>query len=142
MLVETVTHNEKETGGLAASLAKECKPGDVFALIGELGCGKTLFTKFFAAELGITEDITSPTFNLVEEYEGTLMLYHFDLYRIEHDDEFDMLAFEEEYWYGEGVSLIEWADRALSRLPEHTVIVRFDYIDASSRRITVEYPDN
>lgn len=130
-----------ETQALAAELARDAVPGTVYALIGELGCGKTLFAKAFAAALGIAEEVTSPTFTLLEEYkdDGRLPLYHFDLYRIENDAEFDFLDFDE-YWEGEGISLIEWADRAADRLPHTTRYVRFYYVDEQSRRIEIEYP--
>jgi tRNA threonylcarbamoyladenosine biosynthesis protein TsaE len=76
----------------------------------------------------------------MEIYEGPLTLYHFDLYRIEHERELDNLFFEE-YWEGDGVSIIEWADRAMDRLPPHAIKIYLEYIDEDSRRITIEYPD-
>lgn len=141
MILEYLCTSPEKTRKLARSLAAEAKRGSVFALVGELGTGKTLFTKAFAASLGITEDITSPTFTLLEEYDAVVPLYHFDLYRIEHDAEFDFLDFED-YWEGSGISLIEWADRAGERLPDNTVYVSLEYVDEMTRRITVEYPDS
>jgi tRNA threonylcarbamoyladenosine biosynthesis protein TsaE len=141
MTEELLSRSPEQTGAFASSLAAKSKPGDCYALIGDLGCGKTHFAKGFARGLGITEDITSPTFTLLEEYEGDIPFYHFDLYRIAEESELDPLFFEE-YWEGDGVSLIEWADRALHRLPDHKILVRFEYIDATTRRLTIEYPDD
>lgn len=98
----------------------------VFALVGDLGVGKTVFTKGFAQGLGIREDVSSPTFTLVNEYhEGRLPFYHFDLYRIEEAEELDMIGFEE-YIYGRGVTLVEWANRVRDLLPPETVWVTIE----------------
>jgi len=134
-------HSENETLALAEKLGRSAVRGTVFALMGELGTGKTVFARGIARGLGITTAITSPTFTLLEIYQGRIPMYHFDLYRIEHSAEFDQLFFEE-YWEGDGVSVIEWADRAADRLPENTTLIRFEYIDDLSRRLTIEYPDN
>ena len=128
-----------ETADFARKLAKSAKRGDCIALTGDLGAGKTLFAKAFARELGITEEITSPTFTLFEEYEGEIPFYHFDLYRINDERELDMLFFEE-YWEGTGVSLIEWADRAGNRIPDRAISIRLEYVDEFTRRANVEYP--
>jgi tRNA threonylcarbamoyladenosine biosynthesis protein TsaE len=128
-----------ETAAFAEKLAKDAKPGDCIALTGDLGAGKTLFAKAYARELGITDEITSPTFTLLEEYKGKIPFYHFDLYRINDERELDMLFFEE-YWEGTGVSLIEWADRAGERLPGNAIIIRLEYVDEFTRRADVEYP--
>lgn len=141
MIIEKISSSEEETALIAQALARESESGDVYALIGELGCGKTFFSREFARALGVADDVTSPTFALMEEYEGRIKLYHFDLYRIENESEFDMLGFEE-FWEGDGVSLIEWAERAESLLPATTIHIRFEYIDETSRRITIEYPDS
>ncbi len=135
------TTSPEETFNLAASLAKKADAGDIFALKGDLGTGKTIFAKGFAQGLKINEEITSPTFNLMEVYRGRLEFYHFDLYRIENENELDNLFFEE-YWEGKGVSVIEWAERAGKRLPSHTITIRLLYIDDTKREIHIEYPDN
>jgi tRNA threonylcarbamoyladenosine biosynthesis protein TsaE len=135
-----VTNSEEETFDLAAGLGRNARAGDVFALTGRLGAGKTIFAKGMAAGMGIIGDITSPTFNLMNTYEGEIPLYHFDLYRIE-EKELDGLFFEE-YWEDDAVSVIEWADRALSRLPSGSITVTMEYTGANTRRITIEYPDN
>lgn len=138
----TYTSDSPErTDAIAFALGKKAQKGDCFALIGDLGCGKTQFAKAFALGMGIHEVITSPTFTLLEEYEGPITLYHFDLYRLADESELDPLFFEE-YWEGDGVSLIEWADRAGTRLPKKAIVIRFDYIDATTRRLSIEYPDD
>jgi len=141
MREEFTTRSESETLLIAEKLGQAARKGDVFALIGELGAGKTIIAKGIAKGLGIEEDITSPTFTLLEVYQHHISLYHFDLFRIESTLEFDQLAFEE-YWDDDGISIIEWAERAESRLPENTITVHIDYLDETTRRIIVEYPDN
>lgn len=136
-----ITESAEETEKIGMEIGRNAKNGDVIALSGELGTGKTALTRGIAEGLGITEDITSPTFSLMEIYEGSKTLYHFDLYRIEDDREFDNLCFEE-YWENEGISVIEWAERASGRLPEARIQIKIEYINSTNRRITVEYPDN
>lgn len=100
---------EEDTLALARKLGEATNKGDVFCLIGDLGVGKTVFSKGFAEGMGIEEHITSPTFTIVHQYEGRLPLYHFDVYRISDPDEMDEIGYEE-YFYGEGVCLVEWAN--------------------------------
>lgn len=133
-----VFNNYKQTESFAFNLGKKAKKGDVYALFGDLGTGKTVFAKKFAEGLGVEEEITSPTFTLLEEYESDINFYHFDLYRISDVSEFELLNFEE-YWNSEGVSLIEWADKAGELLPNHSIKIFFDYIDANTRRLQIEY---
>jgi tRNA threonylcarbamoyladenosine biosynthesis protein TsaE len=134
-----ISHSMEETLDLAAELGRNAAPGSVFALIGELGAGKTIVAKGIARGMGITDEITSPTFTLMEIYEAAVPLYHFDLYRISSHDELDQLFFEE-YWEGDGISVIEWADRALDRLPASRITVTIGYMNETSRSITIEYP--
>lgn len=141
MKIVYITESAEETERLGIEIGKRAVYGDVIALRGELGSGKTALTRGIAEGLGITEEITSPTFSLMEIHEGEKNLYHFDLYRIEDDREFNNLCFEE-YWENNGVSVIEWAERAGSRLPERRIDINIDYISSTERRITVEYPDN
>jgi len=119
----------------------KAQPGDLFALTGDLGAGKTVLAKGIARGLGITEEITSPTFTLMEIYENVVPFFHFDLYRIDDPRELDALYFEE-YWEGDGVSVVEWADRAAGRLPGTAVRVTMEYLDENTRRITIERPDH
>ena len=132
--------SEKDTFELGCRLGSGAEPGQVFTLIGDLGTGKTVFTKGLAAGLGITEPVSSPTFTIVQVYEeGRLPLYHFDVYRIGDPEEMEEIGYED-YIYGEGVSLIEWANLIREILPEHytEILIEkepdrgFDY-----RRITV-----
>ena len=138
MIIESFS--EKETYELGQKLGRQAAAGQVITLIGDLGVGKTVFTQGLAAGLGITEPVSSPTFTIVQIYEeGRLPLYHFDLYRIGDVEEMDEIGYED-YFYGEGVCLIEWANLIEEILPEHLTEVQiekdlekgFDY-----RRITV-----
>lgn len=130
-----------ETFSLGESLAQSAKPGQVYCLDGDLGVGKTVFSKGFAKGLGIVDHITSPTFTIINVYEdGRLPFYHFDVYRVTDEYELDEIGYEE-YFYGEGVTLIEWATLIPRLIPEsaiHIIIEKdleqgFDY-----RRITLK----
>ena len=112
------TFSDKETFDFAHALASEAKKGDIYCLCGDLGVGKTVFTKGFAKGLEIDEHITSPTFTIVNEYEGRLPFYHFDVYRIADPEEMYEIGFDE-YIFGEGVCLIEWADMIKELIPEN-----------------------
>ena len=117
MIIET--NSEKETFESRFRLGEAAECGKVFALTGELGVGKTVFTKGLAAGLGIEEPVSSPTFTIVQIYEGgRLPFYHFDVYRIGDVEEMEEIGYED-YVYGNGVSLIEWADLIADILPEH-----------------------
>jgi len=115
--------NEKDTYELGLKLGKECEPGQVYTLIGDLGVGKTVFVQGFAKGIGTEEYVNSPTFTIVQIYDdGRLPLYHFDVYRIEDEEEMYEVGFDE-YLYGDGVCLIEWADLIKGLIPkEHTRI--------------------
>lgn len=113
--------SEKDTYDVGFRLGEKAKSGQVYRLDGDLGVGKTVLTKGFAAGLGICEDITSPTFTIIQEYEdGRLPLYHFDVYRIGDVEEMDELGYEG-YFYGNGVCLIEWASLIEEILPEDCI---------------------
>ena len=135
------TYSPEETHALGKRLGAEAKPGDVYTLVGDLGVGKTVFTQGIAEGLGITEPVSSPTFTIVQVYEeGRMPFYHFDVYRIGGIEEMDEIGYED-YFYGEGVCLIEWANLIEEILPPHYQTVRiekvlekgFDY-----RMITIE----
>lgn len=132
--------NEKDTFEIGYQLGQQAKAGSVYTLNGDLGVGKTVFTQGFAKGLGIEEPVNSPTFTIVQIYEeGRMPLYHFDVYRIGDVEEMDEIGYED-YFYGEGVCLIEWAELILDILPENRVQITiekdlekgFDY-----RRITI-----
>ncbi len=130
-----IIKNENETKAFGAELAEKAKPGMVIALIGDLGTGKTTLTKSVAAALGVKGYITSPTFNIVKEYKtGRLPLYHFDVYRITDPDEMYELGYEE-YFYGDGVCIIEWADLIEELLPENTIRIEIRYGENERERI-------
>lgn len=113
-----------EMFSLGETIGKAATTGEIYALIGDLGAGKTVFSKGFAAGLGITETVVSPTFMIVQEYDGgRLPLYHFDVYRIEEPDEMAEIGFDE-YIRGDGVCLIEWADRIAPLLPDDAAMIR------------------
>ena len=124
MIIET--NSERETYELGVRMGREAKAGQVYTLIGDLGVGKTVFTKGLAEGLEIGEPVSSPTFTIVQiDEEGRLPFYHFDVYRIGDVEEMDEIGYED-YIYGEGVSLIEWADLIEEILPEHYTEVRIE----------------
>ena len=139
MIVETFSADETYEYG--RKMGAEAQPGDVYCLTGDLGVGKTVFTQGFAAGLGVREPVSRPTCTIVQEYEGEKMpFYHFDVYRIGDAEEMEEIGFEE-YVYGQGVCLIEWANLIREILPEDFMGILiekdmekgFDY-----RRITLE----
>ncbi len=120
--LERFTDSEGETIALGELLAPQLGPGDVVALFGELGAGKTKFIQGVCRGLGVGRFVASPSFVLINEYRGRLPVYHFDFYRIQREEELRELGLDE-YFYGEGVCLVEWAERALRFLPEKRVEV-------------------
>lgn len=113
--------NIKETTSFAKELAKGAKAGQIYLLSGDLGTGKTVFAKGFAEGLGVTEIVNSPTFTIMQTYEsGRLPLYHFDVYRIGDEEEMYELGYEE-YFFGNGVCLIEWAELIEGLIPEDAI---------------------
>ena len=113
------TFSPEETHALGKKIGQQAKPGDVYTLIGDLGVGKTVFTQGIAEGLCIREPICSPTFTIVQVYEeGRMPFYHFDVYRIGDIEEMDEIGYED-CFYGDGVSLIEWADLIREILPDH-----------------------
>ena len=120
------TFSEKETFELGKKLGTEAKPGQVYALLGDLGVGKTILTKGFAEGLGITEPVSSPTFTIVQIYEeGRMPFYHFDVYRIGDIEEMDEIGYED-CFYGEGVCLVEWANLSEEIMPENTIWITIE----------------
>ncbi len=138
MVIET--NSNKETFALGEKLGQAAKAGQIYTLIGDLGVGKTVFTQGMARGLGITEPISSPTFTIIQEYqEGRLPFYHFDVYRIGDIEEMEEIGYDD-YFFGQGVCMIEWANLIEELLPEQVIQVKiekdlekgFDY-----RRITI-----
>lgn len=135
------THTPDETFELGKCLGMKARAGQVYCLDGELGTGKTVFTQGFAQGLGIREPVSSPTFTIVQQYDGgRLPLYHFDVYRIGDVEEMDEIGYED-CFYGEGVCLVEWPERIGEILPEEAVRVRIEKDLEKAldyRRITIE----
>ena len=139
------SNSAEETFALGKQCGEKAAAGQVYCLYGDLGVGKTVFTKGFAAGLGIKEPVNSPTFTIVQEYEdGKMPFYHFDVYRIGDLEEMEEIGYDD-YFFGQGICLIEWADLIEEILPEKLIKVTiekdlekgFDY-----RRITVIGPEN
>lgn len=139
MILESFSR--EDTFNIGRRLGEEAKAGDIYCLLGDLGTGKTVFSQGFAQGLGIEEPVSSPTFTIIQEYQGgRLPFYHFDVYRIEEIEEMDELGYED-YFYAEGVCLIEWSNLIEEILPPEPVVITiekeldkgFDY-----RKIIVE----
>ena len=124
MVIESFS--EKETYQLGYDLGRKANKKDVFCLLGDLGVGKTVFTQGFADGLQIEEPISSPTFTIVQEYQsGRIPLYHFDVYRIADVEEMEEIGYED-YFYGEGVCLIEWANLIVEILPTELTVIKIE----------------
>lgn len=129
--------NEAETKEIGRKLGSRLKTGDVVCLYGELGSGKTTMVKGIASVIGIDEmDITSPSFTIIAEYKGFVPFYHIDLYRVEHERVADLGL--QEYLYGDGISVIEWAERAEKEIPDKSIKVQLRYAGDDSREIEIE----
>ena len=133
-----ITNSAEETQDFAFDYARNLSKGAVIELIGDLGAGKTAFAKGFAKGLGIEQAITSPTFSLLNTYNGRLKLNHFDLYRIEDLEELYMLGFEEQFLDENAVNLIEWPQIAYDMLPKNRVRITITKLNENQREIKVE----
>lgn len=133
---EEISHSVTETFQIAEEFAATVKPGNVILLEGDLGAGKTHFVKGFVRGFGLSSDVvSSPTFTIINEYEGSLPVYHFDFYRIENIGEALEIG-TEEYLYGTGVCIVEWPERVRDILPEDAVTLRISTIAPEKRKIT------
>ena len=136
--MQFVSHTPEETLEIGRTIGAKCKSGTVVSLRGSLGAGKTVIAKGVAEALGIKDAIVSPTFTLIQEYQGTqLQLFHMDLYRLSGTDEFEMIG-GEEMLYGKAVVLIEWSEKIEEMLPDGTVFITIDIQPNQDRVITVE----
>ena len=127
----------KETEEFGMKLGNLLKTGDILCLNGDLGAGKTTLTKSIGLGLGVTDYITSPTFALINEYTGRIPVYHFDVYRLENVDELYDLGFDE-YFYGKGISIIEWAEKIEKLLPKERIVLNIEKgKDIDERRIMI-----
>lgn len=134
-----ISKSVKETFGIGEKLARRLKKGDFVALVGDLGAGKTVLTKGIARGLGVKNAryVNSPTFVIIKEYKGRLPLYHFDLYRLDHPGSLDADNFEE-YFYGDGVSVVEWADKIKGLLPKKRWEIRMTVAGEDKRNIDIK----
>jgi tRNA threonylcarbamoyladenosine biosynthesis protein TsaE len=135
--LELTTHSPEQTQEFGTRLGKIARSGDVVLLTGKLGAGKTCLTQGIAWGLDIDDYAISPSFVLVRELYGRLPLYHLDFYRLENLEEIAELGLDE-YFYGQGVSVVEWADRALSLLPPENLLIEMDYVSDSERRLKLK----
>jgi tRNA threonylcarbamoyladenosine biosynthesis protein TsaE len=132
---EIISPSPKETMDFAAKLAEKLQQKDVITLEGDLGAGKTTFTKGLAKGLGIERNVNSPTFTIIKEYKGRLPLYHMDVYRLE--DTFEDLGFDE-YFDGDGVTVVEWAHLIQEQLPPELLNIHIYHHSESERKIVLE----
>ncbi len=140
-LMKIITHSPEETVDAGVKLGKMLSAGDVIAFKGGLGAGKTTFTRGIAVGLGLGDNVTSPTFALVNEYIGKkISLYHFDMYRIETSDDLESTGFYD-YPFEDNVVAVEWSENIADALPENTIYISINTIDDDTREITVENGD-
>jgi tRNA threonylcarbamoyladenosine biosynthesis protein TsaE len=135
--LELITRSPEETQEFGQHLGKIARPGDVILLVGKLGAGKTCLTQGIAWGLGIKEYAASPSFVLVRELYGRLPLYHIDFYRLENLEEIAELGLDE-YFYGRGVTVVEWAEKALELLPPERLLIKMEYIAENERRLNLK----
>jgi len=134
---EIITSRPEETQQFGARLGELAHPGDIFLLVGKLGAGKTCLTQGIAQGLGIREYAASPSFVVVRELHGRLPLYHMDFYRLENLEEIADLGLDD-YFYGRGVSVVEWAEKGLSLLPPEHLLIEISYISDTGRRLKLK----
>ncbi len=132
-----IINNEKQTKDLAEKLSKLVNKGDIICLTGDLGAGKTTFTQSFAKGLEIEEPVTSPTFTIIQEYEGRIPLYHFDVYRITHPTEMEDIGYEE-YFFGNGVCVIEWASLIEELIPKEHLWITITVEGPTERKVCLK----
>lgn len=133
--VITISKSVEETIGAGYEFGKQLKPGDVVCLTGDLGAGKTHFVKGVASYFGIKpEKVSSPTYTLIHEYTGELPVYHFDCYRLKSEEEAIEIG-AEEYFYGEGVCLIEWPEKIGSLIPEEAIWIQISHLPDQKREL-------
>ncbi|MFZ2394831.1 MAG: tRNA (adenosine(37)-N6)-threonylcarbamoyltransferase complex ATPase subunit type 1 TsaE [Smithella sp.] len=137
--IEIISESARQTEEIACFIGRELREGDVLALSGELGSGKTCFTGGLARGLGVSDkyQITSPTFTLINEYPARCKLYHFDVYRLNSYSEFEDLGYEE-YFCGKGIVVIEWAEKIIQIFPADAFFISFEYIDENKRKIVIK----
>ena len=137
--MEILSNNAEETGKIGLEIGKQLKGGEVIALTGDLGAGKTTLVKAIAKGLEIDKNILSPTFTIVREYEGRLKLYHFDFYRLSSEDELYEIGFSEYINNEHAVTIIEWADMFENVLPEDRMNIQIEYNGEDSRILRTDF---
>ena len=138
MTLSLHTTSREETIQLGQKIGSKLKKGDILAMQGTLAAGKTTITKGIALALGVKEDITSPTFCLISEYEGNMPLYHMDVYRLDGTEDFINLGVDD-MLYGNGVCIIEWSEKIMDELPKNTIIIKLEPIgNTDERNITIQ----
>lgn len=133
---QLISHSPEQTQSLGRSLGQLAQAGDVYLLTGNLGSGKTCLTQGIAWGLGVKEYAFSPSFVIVREYHGRLPLYHIDLYRLDRIEEIIDLVLEE-YFYGDGICVVEWAEKGIDVLPRENLLIKLNYISATDRSLDV-----
>jgi tRNA threonylcarbamoyladenosine biosynthesis protein TsaE len=131
------THSAEQTQNFGTAIGKLAEPGDIFLLIGELGAGKTCLTQGIAYGLDIHEYTLSPSFVIMRELHGRLALYHMDFYRLDNIAEISDLGLDD-YLFGQGVCVIEWANKGMTVLPEDHLVIKIDYLSGDERSFTIE----
>lgn len=138
MITHTLTSDSPgRTDEIGANIGRQLRKKDIVCLTGELGSGKTTLIKGIARGTGVKECVTSPSFKLINEYRGVVPFYHFDLYRLDGIDDIQGLGYRE-YFYGNGITVVEWADKMKSLMPEKRIEIHLTYIDETSREIKVK----
>lgn len=128
-----------ETLRIASGFGEGLKPGDVVCLTGDLGSGKTHFVKGVAAHFGVKpEQVSSPTYTLIHEYSGSIPVFHFDCYRLKNEQEALEIG-AEEYFYGEGVCLVEWPEKIESLIPEEAIWIKISHLSDFKRKISIHF---
>jgi tRNA threonylcarbamoyladenosine biosynthesis protein TsaE len=135
--VEIISHSPEQTQKFGVSIGELAQPGDIFLLVGGLGAGKTCLTQGIAWGLNIKEYAASPSFVVIRELYGRLPLYHIDFYRLDHLEEIAELGLDD-YLYGNGVSVVEWAEKGLSLLPPEHLLIEMSYVSDTERRLKLK----
>jgi len=136
-MLKMATHSPEETQKFGKRCGELAKPGDIFLLTGELGAGKTCLTQGIAFGLGIKEYALSPTFVIMRQLHGRLPLYHIDLYRLDRLQETEDLGLDD-YLYGEGISVVEWAEKAMSVMPQEHLLIQIEYVSETGRLLKLQ----
>jgi tRNA threonylcarbamoyladenosine biosynthesis protein TsaE len=137
MKTKLISHSLIETKKIAFKVAEKLKSGDIILFYGDIGAGKTAFIKFIAEYFNII-DVSSPTFNILNIYESSILLYHFDLYRLDDEEELYEIGYED-YFYGDGITVVEWSEKLDFLLPEKYIKIFLKFLDNYKREIIIEY---